>query len=91
LPEEDRQEELWRKLEELVSSKKAKAYDEAVQWIVDLRDLAGTDGDMERFQVRLKKLEQLHTNKPSFLQRLRKLETVATSIQRRTPRERSTV
>lgn len=67
-----REAELWRRVDELVDSKKPTAYDEAVTLLTDLRDLSARDGGEAAFAVRLRALREQHARKPSFLQRLRR-------------------
>jgi hypothetical protein len=67
-----RDEELWRRVDPLVDSKKPTAYDEAVSLLADLRDLAAREGREAAFRMRLDTLREQHARKPSFLDRLRK-------------------
>jgi hypothetical protein len=60
---------LWRRIEELVATKKPRAYDEAVALLVDLRDLAAR-GDGSSFRRRVEGLRAAHASKRSFLERL---------------------
>lgn len=57
----------WRKVADLVAAKNARAYDEAVALLRDLREVGGDD-----FAARFASLHQQHRNKPSFVERLTK-------------------
>jgi uncharacterized protein YcbK (DUF882 family) len=61
---------LWEQIESLVSEKKATSYDQAIQLLVDLRDLA-TRGGYSDFSLKLNALKQRHSSKSSFMSRLR--------------------
>jgi hypothetical protein len=60
---------LWRRVESLIATKKTKSYDQAVELLVDLRDLAwrkdGTD-----FQRRVEALRLAHVGKRTLVERL---------------------
>jgi hypothetical protein len=60
----------WRRVDELIATKKPREYDTAVQLLVDLRDLAERDGDTAAFRQRLAELRTEHARKPSLLERL---------------------
>jgi hypothetical protein len=60
----------WRRMDELIATKRPREYDTAVQLLVDLRDLAERDGDTAAFRRRLTELRTLHARKPSLLERL---------------------
>ncbi|MDG4793605.1 hypothetical protein [Micromonospora sp. WMMD1082] len=60
----------WRRVDELIATKKPREYDAAVQLLVDLRDLAEGHGDSGLFQQRLAELRAVHARKPSLLERL---------------------
>jgi len=60
----------WRDVEKLVSSKKPKAYDEAVLLLEDLRDLGDREGEAKTFVRRFASLRARHERKPSFIARL---------------------
>jgi FtsZ-interacting cell division protein YlmF len=59
----------WAKIEELISTKVPKNYDEAVQLLVDLRDLYIREA-RDEFGTAIAKLRHTHQRKPSFLDRL---------------------
>ncbi|MFG1606009.1 hypothetical protein [Actinoplanes sp. NPDC049265] len=60
----------WRHVETLIESKKPKEYDVAVTLLVDLRDLAFLDGDIDGFEERMRLLRTAHARKPTLLDRL---------------------
>ena len=59
----------WRKIETLIATKQSQKYDEAIQLLVDLHDLAAR-GDSAEFQHRLTILSIEHARKPSFIKKL---------------------
>ncbi|MFL5541060.1 MAG: hypothetical protein ACJ8J0_18875, partial [Longimicrobiaceae bacterium] len=64
------EDETWAQVDTLIESKQPKRYDEAVQLLVDLRDLAVRDGRGNEALVRIEHLRVRHAKKPSFLDRL---------------------
>ncbi len=65
-----REDRLWHDVEALIQAKKAREYDQAVELLKDIRDLAARAGSSEAFDERLSQLRQRHSNKPSFMERL---------------------
>ncbi len=65
-----REEKIWNQIEVLASEKKAKSYDQAVELLIDLRDLALREKSAE-FSIKFNALKQRHSAKSSFIQRLR--------------------
>lgn len=65
-------EKLWRQVEEAVASRVPKRYDEAVELIKDLRDLAARAGAEEAWRGRVVALREKHAGKRTFLERLDK-------------------
>jgi hypothetical protein len=65
-----REEELWRRIEELVEVKRAAEYDQAVRLVIDLRDLSARDQTRTAFDRRLNELRARHAKKPGLLRRL---------------------
>lgn len=63
---------LWEKAETLVASRAPRHYDQAVDLLVDLRDLAEHEKDPARFEERLAALIERHHGKGTFIERLRK-------------------
>jgi uncharacterized Zn finger protein len=65
-----REEELWRKVDDLVSYRQASTYKEAVERLKDLRDLADAEGSLEAFAARVRRLREQHARKPALVRRL---------------------
>jgi hypothetical protein len=61
---------LWKKVEGLITTKQPRKYDEAVEVLKDLRDLAGSDG--AEFRERVGALRAAHLRKSTLIERLRK-------------------
>lgn len=66
-----REDAVWEKVDILIETKKQKEYDEAVQLLVDLRDLAKKSGKISTFNNRLGNIHEKHIRKSSFIRRLR--------------------
>jgi hypothetical protein len=66
-----RQPETWKSIDEHIKRKTPTAYDEAVRLLVDLSDLAKHSGTESEFVHRVRELRERHSNKPSFLKRLK--------------------
>lgn len=66
-----REDAVWEKVDVLIETKKQKEYDEAVQLLVDLRDLGKKSGKISRFNNRLGDIHEKHIRKPSFIRRLK--------------------
>ncbi len=62
---------LWAEIDGLVATKQPKSYDQAVQLLVDLRDLDAR-GEGGEFRLRIEALRQAQAGKPSFIKRLGK-------------------
>jgi len=60
----------WKEVEQLVSSKRPNAYDDAVVLLRDLRDLAERAKKPERFTSKITALTVCHSGKRSFVARL---------------------
>jgi hypothetical protein len=60
----------WRQVEELIATKRPKDYDQAVQLLVDLRDLADRLGRVDETANRIRDIRERHASKPSLLKRL---------------------
>jgi hypothetical protein len=65
-----REEKIWNQVEVLASEKKAKSYDQAIELLIDLRDLAQREKSTD-FSAKFDALKQRHSAKSSFMQRLR--------------------
>jgi hypothetical protein len=72
-----REEQVWERIEALVATKQQGNYDEAVQLVQDVHDLADRVGQIEAFAVRLGSLRERHARKVSLLERLDRLGLTA--------------
>jgi hypothetical protein len=63
---------IWQEAMALIELKQAKPYDEAVAHLVDLRDLAASQGNLAEFQARIKSLQKRYTTRSGLLTRLQK-------------------
>jgi hypothetical protein len=61
---------VWHQVEELVSAKQSKAYAEAIQLLIDLREVANRRGTGPDYARQLAGLRDRHTKKKSFLELL---------------------
>jgi hypothetical protein len=66
-----REAEAWAEVESLIEQMQAKPYDEAVQLLVKLRNLAEYRGEEAVFQQRLNHIHEKYSRRPSLLRRLR--------------------
>ena len=69
-----REMETWLHVDRLISTKQPARYDEAVRFLVDLRDVAVRKGKMEKFLEHIARLREQHEKKPSFLKRMEKAD-----------------
>jgi hypothetical protein len=65
-------ESIWKKVDELIVWKQAAKYDEAVELLVDLRDLYKKTRTEKAFKQKLKRICENHRRKVNFLNRLQK-------------------
>jgi hypothetical protein len=65
-----RDDEIWRQIEDLIETKRAKEYDQAAQLVQDLRDLGLRRGSADAFSARLGQLRERYSRRPSFIERL---------------------
>jgi hypothetical protein len=63
---------VWKQVEGYIQKRQPKDYDRAVLLLIDLRDLAGHQGNVSGFQAELEKLCKIHAAKETFLRRLNK-------------------
>jgi seryl-tRNA synthetase len=61
---------LWARVENLIDSKLPKSYDEAVNLLVDLRDLDSRNKGVD-FSARIEALRRKHARKPTLIERLK--------------------
>ena len=62
--------ETWARVDALIDSRQPKRYDEAVQLLVDLRDLCVRDGRADEALARIEELRARHQKKSTFRNRL---------------------
>ncbi len=67
-----REPEAWREVEMLVDQKTARAYDQAVALLSELRELAEYRGESARFDAQLAEIEPKYRSRPALYGRLRK-------------------
>jgi hypothetical protein len=63
---------IWHEALQLIELKQAQPYAEAVNHLVDLRDLAASQGNLAEFQTRITSLQKRHANRSGLLTRLQK-------------------
>jgi len=69
-----RQTQLWATIQDLIARKQAQPYDEAVSYLVDLRDLAKLEGTSASFQSRMRQMKIDYSNRPGLLKRMREAQ-----------------
>ncbi|MEO1401437.1 MAG: hypothetical protein AAFV72_09370 [Cyanobacteria bacterium J06635_1] len=62
---------IWETIKDLIARKQAQPYDQAVQHLVDLRDLAELEGDLDLFQSRIRQMQADYSNRSGLLRRMR--------------------
>lgn len=67
-----REDSIWKKVADFIDSKQPAKYDEAVELLVDLRDINKKTGKEKDFKQKLKTICENHHRKVSFLKRLQK-------------------
>jgi hypothetical protein len=63
--------QLWKEVDTLIAKKQIKAYDEAVNILVELEKLAEHQGTGNRFQEKINQLHQTHIRLPGLKSRMR--------------------
>ncbi len=61
---------IWEKIDSLILTKKPKDYDEAVQLLVDLRDLGKKNNTISTFKSKLMAIKKNHSRKQSLIRRI---------------------
>ncbi|MGA0200912.1 MAG: hypothetical protein ACO3NK_17675, partial [Prochlorotrichaceae cyanobacterium] len=64
------QEQIWKTIESIISRNKQQSYDEAVQHLIKLRDLATLEGNAVEFQAKLQKLQTTYSKCSGLLRRI---------------------
>lgn len=62
--------EIWKKVDSLILTKKPKDYDEAVRLLIDLKDLAKKNNTTGLFKSKLMAIRENHSRKSSFINRI---------------------
>lgn len=62
--------QIWQTIRDLISRKQAQAYDQAVQYLVDLRDLAALEGDLSIFQAQIRQIQIDYSRCHGLLKRI---------------------
>lgn len=65
-----RENEIWKKVDSLILTKKPKDYDEAVRLLIDLKDLAKKNNTTIFFKSKLMAIRGNHSRKSSFINRI---------------------
>jgi len=65
-----REDEIWKKVDSLILTKKPKDYDEAVRLLIDLKDLAKKNNTTSFFKSKLMAIRENHSRKSSFINRI---------------------
>ena len=68
--------EIWQAIIDSIERKTAAGYDQALEHLTDLRDLAKHQGEAVTFQSRVNKLYRDYSNRPALIRRLRKAKLV---------------
>jgi len=66
------QSKLWAKIDNLIATKQPNRYDQAINLLIDLRDLAEREGNDGQFRKKIEAIQDIHARKPSLMKRLSK-------------------
>ena len=66
-----REDKVWKKVDDLIETKRQPDYDEAVKLLVDLRDLSRKINNETMFKENLRSIYEKHSRKPSLVRRLK--------------------
>ena len=64
------QDDIWKKIDALILTKRPKCYDEAVRLLIDLSDLGKMNKTTSAFKARLLEIRKKHNRKPSLTSRI---------------------
>ena len=64
------QEQIWKTIDSLISRKKPQSYDEAVQHLINLRDLAMLEGNVVEFQRKIQQIQATYSKCSGLLRRI---------------------
>lgn len=65
------QSRIWKTIEDLIARKQAQPYQQAIQHLIDLRDLAEMEGNSAIFQSRIRQMQADYSNRSGLLRRMR--------------------
>lgn len=72
-----KQAQIWETIHALIARKQAKSYEQAIQHLVDLRDLAALEGDSATFQTQIRQMQTTYSNRPGLLRRMRSAQLLS--------------
>jgi hypothetical protein len=61
---------MWQEVARLIELKQSKAYDQAIEYLIDLRDLAEQQGKLPQFVARIKKMRDDYSSRSGLVSRL---------------------
>jgi hypothetical protein len=61
---------MWQEVNRLIELKQSKAYDQAIEYLVDLRDLAEQQGTLSDFMARVRKIREDYSSRAALMSRL---------------------
>lgn len=64
---------VWEDVFKLIALKQSKPYDQAVAYLVELRDLAEYQGKLEEFKSSIKQMKKDYSNRPGLISRLQRV------------------
>jgi vacuolar-type H+-ATPase subunit I/STV1 len=67
---------IWDEIESLLKEKKASAYKNAVNLLIDLHDLAEYQGDLKHFKEQLEDLRKNYANRPALIRRMKEAKLI---------------
>lgn len=67
-----KEESVWLEVYRLIELKQSKRYEQAVAYLVDLRDLAEYQGKLDEFKVGIQKIQKDYSSRSGLLSRLKK-------------------
>ncbi len=65
-----RKDQVWEQVFELIALKQTKPYDQAVAYLIELRDLAEYQGNLEEFQASIQQIHKDYSKRPGLISRL---------------------
>jgi hypothetical protein len=68
-----KEQKVWNQVFDLIALKQSKPYDQAVAFLLDLRDLAEYQGKLEEFKLAVKQMKKDYSNRPGLISRLQKV------------------